>query len=157
MSWSIVYNQEWTSYEVIFDNTSMPGWIRTDETLSLVPDRQPPFPPDAEAFVQSVPWEDDGRFLCANLHWVRTGFGHCPSCNNPIKYNYNVAHDYLLQSYRHMIISTSLWKNGILLHVVDLDKLPHERDLYVGARVNRQRRASADVIYNISSNLKLER
>eukprot|EP00959_Pyramimonas_sp_CCMP1952_P045575 952324-Pyramimonas_sp.AAC.1 len=69
MSSSIVLNQEWTSHEVKFDNASMPGWIHTDETLSLVPDHRPPLPPGTEAFVQSVPWEDDGRFLCANLHW----------------------------------------------------------------------------------------
>eukprot|EP00959_Pyramimonas_sp_CCMP1952_P450321 9428848-Pyramimonas_sp.AAC.1 len=50
-----------------------------------------------------------------------------------------------------------LRKNGILLHVVDPDQPPYDRDLYVGARVNRQRRASADVIYNISNNLQQER
>eukprot|EP00959_Pyramimonas_sp_CCMP1952_P046766 976950-Pyramimonas_sp.AAC.1 len=81
MSWSIVFNQEWTSYEVNFDNASMLGWIHTGETLSLVPDHKPSLPPEAEACVQSVPWEDGDRFLCANLHWVRTGFGHCPSWN----------------------------------------------------------------------------
>eukprot|EP00959_Pyramimonas_sp_CCMP1952_P374093 7834524-Pyramimonas_sp.AAC.1 len=70
MSWSMVFNQEWASYEVNFDNTSMPGWIHTDETLSLVPDHMPPLPPEAEAFVQSVPWGGDGRFLCANLQCV---------------------------------------------------------------------------------------
>eukprot|EP00959_Pyramimonas_sp_CCMP1952_P169010 3530658-Pyramimonas_sp.AAC.1 len=54
-------------------------------------------------------------------------------------------------------MSASLWNNGILLHVVDLDKPPYERDRYVGVRASRQRRASADVIYNINSNLQLER
>eukprot|EP00959_Pyramimonas_sp_CCMP1952_P269761 5639524-Pyramimonas_sp.AAC.1 len=54
-------------------------------------------------------------------------------------------------------MSASLWNDGISLHVVDLDKLPCERDRYVGVRVSRQQTASADVIYNISSNLKLER
>eukprot|EP00959_Pyramimonas_sp_CCMP1952_P164021 3429219-Pyramimonas_sp.AAC.1 len=72
----------------------MLGWIHTDETLSLVPDYRPPLPPRAEAFIQSVPWEDDGRFMCANLRWVRTGFGRCPSCSNPVKYKYKFAHDY---------------------------------------------------------------
>eukprot|EP00959_Pyramimonas_sp_CCMP1952_P104765 2189839-Pyramimonas_sp.AAC.1 len=44
-----------------------------------------------------------------------------------------------------------------MLHAAVLDKLPCERDLYVGARVNRKRRASAYVIYNISNNLQQER
>eukprot|EP00959_Pyramimonas_sp_CCMP1952_P308956 6465663-Pyramimonas_sp.AAC.1 len=45
----------------------------------------------------------------------------------------------------------------MLLHVVDPDQFPYERDLHFGARVNRQRRASAYVIYNISNNLQQER
>eukprot|EP00959_Pyramimonas_sp_CCMP1952_P274932 5747345-Pyramimonas_sp.AAC.1 len=67
--WSIVFNHEWASYEVNFDNNSTLGWIHTDETLSLIPGHMPQLPPEATAFVQSVPWGGDGRFLCANLHW----------------------------------------------------------------------------------------
>eukprot|EP00959_Pyramimonas_sp_CCMP1952_P422568 8851948-Pyramimonas_sp.AAC.1 len=60
MSWSIVFNQEWTSYEVNFDNTSMLGWIHTDETLSLIQNYVPTLPSEAAACVQTVPWEDGG-------------------------------------------------------------------------------------------------
>eukprot|EP00959_Pyramimonas_sp_CCMP1952_P450322 9428848-Pyramimonas_sp.AAC.2 len=45
MCWSIVFNQEWASYEANSDNTSVLGWIHTDETLSLIPDHMPPLPP----------------------------------------------------------------------------------------------------------------
>eukprot|EP00959_Pyramimonas_sp_CCMP1952_P297921 6231950-Pyramimonas_sp.AAC.1 len=97
---SIVLNHEWASYEVGFDNKSMLGWIHTDETLSLIPGHMPQLSPEAQALVQSVPWRDDGRFLCANYHWVRTGFGHCPSCGNPINYKRRVTHDYLFQTWK---------------------------------------------------------
>eukprot|EP00959_Pyramimonas_sp_CCMP1952_P247006 5162605-Pyramimonas_sp.AAC.1 len=69
MSWSIVFNHEWASYEVKCVNNSMLGWIHTDETLSLIPGHMPQLRPEAPAFIQSVPWWGDGRFLCANLHW----------------------------------------------------------------------------------------
>eukprot|EP00959_Pyramimonas_sp_CCMP1952_P058577 1223180-Pyramimonas_sp.AAC.1 len=68
---------------------------------------------------QSVPWEDDGRFLCANLQWVRTGLGRCPSRGNPL----------------NLTDTNSLRNNGILLHVVTLEMLPYERDRYVGERI----------------------
>eukprot|EP00959_Pyramimonas_sp_CCMP1952_P360872 7557937-Pyramimonas_sp.AAC.1 len=55
------------------------------------------------------------------------------------------------------IRSDLLERNGISLHVVNANELPRERDARVGARVERQRRASADVIYNISNNLRQER
>eukprot|EP00959_Pyramimonas_sp_CCMP1952_P410416 8601011-Pyramimonas_sp.AAC.1 len=73
-SWSLVFSQEWTSYEVNFDDNSMLGWIHADETVTLRPDFRH-WSDRADAFIQSVPWDDDGRFLCAGLHWVRTGFG----------------------------------------------------------------------------------
>eukprot|EP00959_Pyramimonas_sp_CCMP1952_P149378 3125731-Pyramimonas_sp.AAC.1 len=56
----------------------MLGRIHTDETLSSIQGHMPPLPPAAQEVVQSVPWKDNGRLLCASLHWVRTGFGHCP-------------------------------------------------------------------------------
>eukprot|EP00959_Pyramimonas_sp_CCMP1952_P033203 696537-Pyramimonas_sp.AAC.1 len=61
------------------------GWIYTDETLTLLPEYRHTLPGRADAFIQFVPWEDDGRFLCAGLHWVRPGFGRCPSCNKTVK------------------------------------------------------------------------
>eukprot|EP00959_Pyramimonas_sp_CCMP1952_P140742 2945527-Pyramimonas_sp.AAC.1 len=51
MIWSVVFNQEWTSYEVTFDNASMPVWIHTDEILALIPDHRPPPPDRAEEFL----------------------------------------------------------------------------------------------------------
>eukprot|EP00959_Pyramimonas_sp_CCMP1952_P053941 1128112-Pyramimonas_sp.AAC.1 len=65
----------------------MLGWVHTDEILTLRPKFRH-WSDRADAFIQSVPWDDDGRFLCAGLRWVRTGFGRCPSCNNPVKYMY---------------------------------------------------------------------
>eukprot|EP00959_Pyramimonas_sp_CCMP1952_P345182 7228969-Pyramimonas_sp.AAC.1 len=58
-------------------------WIQTDETVTLRPDFRHRSD-RAEAFIRSVPWDDDGRFLCADLRWVRTGFGRCPLCSNPV-------------------------------------------------------------------------
>eukprot|EP00959_Pyramimonas_sp_CCMP1952_P438294 9175625-Pyramimonas_sp.AAC.1 len=78
----------------------MLGWIHTDETLSLIPGHMPQLSPEAQALVQSVPWKDDGRLLCANFHWVRTVFGHCPSCSNPIDYKRRAARDYLFQTWK---------------------------------------------------------
>eukprot|EP00959_Pyramimonas_sp_CCMP1952_P301645 6311577-Pyramimonas_sp.AAC.1 len=45
---SVVFNHEWASYEVTFDNESVIAWIRTDETLSLVPNHRPQLPPEAQ-------------------------------------------------------------------------------------------------------------
>eukprot|EP00959_Pyramimonas_sp_CCMP1952_P447422 9368598-Pyramimonas_sp.AAC.1 len=33
MFWSVVFNHEWASYEVTFDNESVIAWIHADETL----------------------------------------------------------------------------------------------------------------------------
>eukprot|EP00959_Pyramimonas_sp_CCMP1952_P087792 1836982-Pyramimonas_sp.AAC.1 len=67
-SWALVFSQGWTSYEVDFDDNSMLGWIHTDETVTLLPDFRE-WPDRADEFIRSVPWDDDGRFLCAELHW----------------------------------------------------------------------------------------
>eukprot|EP00959_Pyramimonas_sp_CCMP1952_P354368 7423701-Pyramimonas_sp.AAC.1 len=132
-------------------------WSHTDETLTLHPDVRHIWLERADAFIQSVPWEDDGRFLCAELHWVRTGFDRCPSCDNPVKYKYVVAHDYLLQSPKHKTIRDSLWNSGIKLTVLDQETLIWTHDRYVKDRMLRQRRAPVDVMTNINNNLKLER
>eukprot|EP00959_Pyramimonas_sp_CCMP1952_P453880 9469016-Pyramimonas_sp.AAC.1 len=58
-SWSLVFSQEWTSYEVNFDDNSMLGWIHADETVTLRPDFRH-WSDRADAFIQSVPWDDDG-------------------------------------------------------------------------------------------------
>eukprot|EP00959_Pyramimonas_sp_CCMP1952_P435288 9114857-Pyramimonas_sp.AAC.2 len=135
----------------------MIGWIHTDETLSLVPTHRPQLPPEVQERVQSVPWIDDGRFLCSQFHWVRTGFGHCPFCNSPINYKYRVSHDNMLQTWNSDVTPRSLSANGIELHVDSPRELPRERAEWIGARVQRQRRASAIAIDNISSNQQQER
>eukprot|EP00959_Pyramimonas_sp_CCMP1952_P018291 387493-Pyramimonas_sp.AAC.1 len=100
---------------------------------------------------------DDGRFLCPQLHWVRTGFGRCPHCTNAAKYTYMVAHNYLLQSYKSQIIENSLRNNGFELTVHEFDKLPHRQEQYILARRLRQGKASADVMSNSNASLKVER
>eukprot|EP00959_Pyramimonas_sp_CCMP1952_P248614 5196797-Pyramimonas_sp.AAC.1 len=62
----------------------MLGWIHADETATLRPDFRH-WSDRADAFIRSVPSDDDGRFLCAGLHCVRTGFGRCPSCSSPVR------------------------------------------------------------------------
>eukprot|EP00959_Pyramimonas_sp_CCMP1952_P439788 9207236-Pyramimonas_sp.AAC.1 len=61
----------------------MLGWIHADETVTLRPGFRD-WPDRADEFIRSVPWDDDGQFLCAELHSVRTGFGRCPLCNNAV-------------------------------------------------------------------------
>eukprot|EP00959_Pyramimonas_sp_CCMP1952_P232153 4851701-Pyramimonas_sp.AAC.1 len=126
-SWALVFSQEWTSYEVDFDDNSMLGWVHADETATLRPDYRN-WPDRADAFIRSVPWDDDGRFLCVDLHWVRTGFGRCPFCSNPVRYKYMVAHNYLLQSFQSRIIENSLWSNGFKLTVRGHDTLSRKQD-----------------------------
>eukprot|EP00959_Pyramimonas_sp_CCMP1952_P050531 1055802-Pyramimonas_sp.AAC.1 len=48
MSWSVVFNREWASCEVAFDNESMIAWIHNDETLSLIPNHRPQLSPEAQ-------------------------------------------------------------------------------------------------------------
>eukprot|EP00959_Pyramimonas_sp_CCMP1952_P021561 454530-Pyramimonas_sp.AAC.1 len=135
----------------------MLGWIHTDETLSLIQDHVPQLLPEVQALIQSVPWRDDGRFLCATYDWVRADFGHCPSCSNPINYKRRVTHDYLLQTWKDEVIPKSLKERGISSRVDRPRELPNDRAGWTGARVKRQRRASADVIYIINNNMQQER
>eukprot|EP00959_Pyramimonas_sp_CCMP1952_P173205 3619360-Pyramimonas_sp.AAC.1 len=117
--------------------------IRTDEMVTLRPEFKD-WPERAAEFLGSVPWTDDGRFLCPQLHWVRAGFGRCPFCTHAVKYKHMVAHNYWPQSYKSQAIENTQWYNGFELTVNDSDTLPYRQDQYISARRQRQGKASAD-------------
>ena len=133
----------------------MLGWIHTDETVEPVPNYLQLNDIQTD-FLSSVPWTDDGRFFCPNLHWVRTGFARCPYCSQRVHYNFRFAHAYL--EYPEAIPNT-LWWAGYQLRVHDAASLPapYKRDQYVKARQSRQETSSADVMKLVNAHHKHER
>ena len=93
----------------------MLGWIHTDEDVEPIPNWGNFSQQDLD-FHRTVPWRDDGRFLCPYKHWVRTGFSHCPICNCSVRYKHNVADAYMSDI---RAIPWVLWYPGLRIRIHD--------------------------------------
>ena len=82
---------DWAQHQINFTPNSIPAYLQADEYLlgsdGAGRDLGIP-PPSAEglARVRHAPWNDDGRYVCHALHYFRSGWLHCPSCDLRVEF-----------------------------------------------------------------------
>eukprot|EP00959_Pyramimonas_sp_CCMP1952_P363248 7606869-Pyramimonas_sp.AAC.1 len=72
MRWTALFDRELSSYEVTFDSESVIAWVHTDESLIIDWNHRPILETAIQDRILSIPWDDDGRFLCCRYRWART-------------------------------------------------------------------------------------
>eukprot|EP00959_Pyramimonas_sp_CCMP1952_P101968 2132490-Pyramimonas_sp.AAC.1 len=63
MRWTALFDRDFFSHEVTFDNESVISWVRTDERLIIDWNHRPILGTAIQDRIISIPWDDDGRSL----------------------------------------------------------------------------------------------
>ena len=125
----------------------MLGWVHSDESVSA----QAGYTDAQQELIAAVPWEDDGRYLCAGrLCWVRAGFRACPACNTPVRIRYKVQANYMGDDGQSEELRRKFVLAGIDFTVNNRATLPLDGRKRVQERLRRQHRSSAVVSQNVN-------
>eukprot|EP00959_Pyramimonas_sp_CCMP1952_P379545 7950387-Pyramimonas_sp.AAC.1 len=93
-------------------------------------------------------WTDDGRYMCAQYHAVRAGFGCCLHCLTPVRYRTYVRANYLQSPGENAL--GAAWTRLGLKPRLDATPRGDNRFNMASNRLRAMSKSSADAFDNLS-------